>query len=246
MPKNSDAQTVHTRLAAALAAPHLRARLKAAIARTIAIPDTRKLPSAPSPATRKNLESVDVSVLQTDTWSAAELLASSGGRALVLDFASDTNPGGAWRSSNQQGTQEEAICRTSSLGIQLEACTAYPIPTYGAVLVPEVAFFSKDGNPLWCAVVAAALRANGAPEKYVDSKVDGILRIAAHYGYQQLVLGAWGCGAFGADAKVVAECFRRAITRYNESLERVVFAIRGREQWAVFAAVFGSAADTPK
>lgn len=43
-------------------------------------------------------------------------------RPLILDFASDSNPGGGWR-GGQQGTQEEALCRCSSLGVALE--TAY-------------------------------------------------------------------------------------------------------------------------
>jgi hypothetical protein len=38
---------------------------------------------------------------------------------LVLDFASDSNPGGGWR-GGQRGTQEEALCRCSSLGVTLE------------------------------------------------------------------------------------------------------------------------------
>ena len=38
----------------------------------------------------------------------------------VLDFASDSNPGGGFRGS-QQGTQEEELCRQSNLGVCLEA-----------------------------------------------------------------------------------------------------------------------------
>ena len=41
--------------------------------------------------------------------------AAAGGCPAVLDFASDSNPGGSWR-SKQQGTQEEALCRASTLG----------------------------------------------------------------------------------------------------------------------------------
>ena len=67
----------------------------------------------------------------------------------VLDFASDTTAGGGWR-GNQVGTQEESLCRRSSLLPCLEA-VVYPIPTFGAVYVPDVLVFrgsERDGYPL--------------------------------------------------------------------------------------------------
>ena len=84
----------------------------------------------------------------------------------VLDFASDSNPGGGCR-GNQQGTQEESLCRRTSLLSSLKGL-AYPIPTAGCAYAPDVAVFrasEAEGMALlppeevfWVAVIAASLR----------------------------------------------------------------------------------------
>ena len=58
-----------------------------------------------------------VEVVSVGAFEALVQAGAAGG--CVLDFASDSNPGGSWR-SKQQGTQEEELCRCSSLGICLE------------------------------------------------------------------------------------------------------------------------------
>ena len=65
-----------------------------------------------------------------------------------------------------------------------------------------------------------------------------MLPVAAHFGYQNLVLGAWGCGAFGNDPNLVAECFHTVLYGggWIRHFERVVFAIKGRPGGANFSA----------
>jgi uncharacterized protein (TIGR02452 family) len=41
--------------------------------------------------------------------------------------------------------------------------------------------------------------------------VHRVLAVAAMHGHDTLVLGAWGCGAFGNDPEMVAELFREAL-----------------------------------
>ncbi|KAI8814140.1 hypothetical protein BJ742DRAFT_671978 [Cladochytrium replicatum] len=127
---------------------------------------------------------------------------------LVLDFASDTNPGGGWR-GNQQGTQEESLCRSSSLGLTLENSDCYPIPWHGAVYVPDVCIVD-DESSFWVSVVAAALRPD-ADEDWIRTKTEGIIKFAVERVYAYVVLGAWGCGAFGNDPGLVAEGFRELL-----------------------------------
>ena len=53
-----------------------------------------------------------------------------------------------------------------------------------------------------------------------------MLSIAQAFGYSTLVLGAWGCGAFGNDPSCTAVDFRRALE--NDScgaFSEIVFAI---------------------
>ena len=68
--------------------------------------------------------------------------------------------------SNQQGTQEESLCRRSNLACGLESLE-YPIPALGAAWVPDVCVFRTDERagyqlletPFWIGgVIACALR----------------------------------------------------------------------------------------
>lgn len=139
----------------------------------------------------------------------------------VLDFASDSEPGGGWR-GNQTGTQEESLCRSSSLGHALEKLR-YPIPEYGAAHVPKVIVFRGDtgellSQPFHVGVLAAALRdvgGDGEPDAkqraHLDRKVKGVLCTMASFGYDGIVLGAWGCGAFGNAPTLVADAFANAL-----------------------------------
>lgn len=52
--------------------------------------------------------------------------------------------------------------------------------------------------------------------KLLSDRIDGILSVAAHLGYRVLVLGAFGCGAFGNDAAIVSDTFRDRLKDYGE------------------------------
>jgi uncharacterized protein (TIGR02452 family) len=53
-----------------------------------------------------------------------------------------------------------------------------------------------------------------------------VLATAVHHGDRRLILGAWGCGAFGIDTVVMAGIFRELLTtRFADAFERVAFAI---------------------
>ena len=53
---------------------------------------------------------------------------------------------------------------------------------------------------------------------------------AAHFGYKNLILGAWGCGAFGHDPRIVAKYFYEVLIKENFAtyFEKIVFAILDR------------------
>ena len=67
------------------------------------------------------------------------------------------------------------------------------------------------------------------------NRIVGVLKSAAYSGYEDLVLGAWGCGAFGNDAAIVSNLFDRALKELNwaglhayDLFNTIVFAIRSR------------------
>ena len=74
-------------------------------------------------------------------------------------------------------------------------------------------------------------------EDMVYNRIMGMLKCVAYLGYRHLVLGAWGCGAFGNDAHVISDLFYKALKemnynklRENDSFRRIDFAVLDRTQ----------------
>ncbi|TAE72999.1 MAG: TIGR02452 family protein [Bacteroidetes bacterium] len=66
-------------------------------------------------------------------------------------------------------------------------------------------------------------------EKLMLQRLENLLTIAYVYGYESLVLGAWGCGVFQNDPKKVAQLFASLLTKNNaifkNRFKNIVFAI---------------------
>jgi uncharacterized protein (TIGR02452 family) len=57
-------------------------------------------------------------------------------------------------------------------------------------------------------------------------RIDRVLAIAAAHGHEHIVLGAWGCGAFGNNTREIAALFQTALSGpYRSVFASVVFAI---------------------
>ncbi|TKA23549.1 hypothetical protein B0A50_07127 [Salinomyces thailandicus] len=82
----------------------------------------------------------------------------------------------------------------------------------------------------------------------VTRKMKSVLRIAQSQGAQKLILGAWGCGAYGNPVKEVAKLWRKVIAgsprqrRPNnerwEGIKEIVFAIPDKSMVREFANAF--------
>lgn len=112
-----------------------------------------------------------------------------------------------------------------------------PDSTSWAILSPGVPVFrADDGTNLeqpWlldCMTCAAPYApAVGQPRSgdLLRERIQRVLAIARAHGYLTLVLGAWGCGAFGNDPHRTAEDFRRALEgEFRGAFREIVFAIR--------------------
>jgi uncharacterized protein (TIGR02452 family) len=63
-------------------------------------------------------------------------------------------------------------------------------------------------------------------EEVMRNRIDRLLHIAHKHNCDNLVLGAWGCGAFENDGRVIAGLFYNALTtRFAGAFDQVVFAI---------------------
>jgi hypothetical protein len=75
---------------------------------------------------------------------------------------------------------------------------------------------AKHASPAEFAQLPAVLR----------DRVAKILSVAQAHGHDSLILGAWGCGAFGNDGHQVAEFFHRSLTiDFAGAFKEVTFAI---------------------
>jgi len=167
---------------------------------------------------------------------------------LLLNFASAKHPGGGFRSGAR--AQEESLARSSGLFATLAGHPMYahhqaqrdPVYTDWMLVSPVVPFFRTDDGALlsrpWTAAVLTAPAVNAKvvlardPSRAAEvatimkRRVERVLAIAAAEGYQTLVLGAWGCGAFGNDPNVIAPQFGAALHGpFAGVFVRVVFAV---------------------
>ena len=189
-----------------------------------------------------------VVVAEIDCVEAA-LAEAGSNKVALLNFANETAPGGGWEHSC--GAQEENLHRRSNLfdhtanaRCLAEHCITYPLPEFSGVFSPAVAFFRGPESaryaclpaPVLLDVISAAayrlppLTPDGSMEaSYHEGtrrKIRALLGVAAREGVQALVLGAFGCGAFGNPAAEVAALFRDELCcTFRDHFARVVFAI---------------------
>jgi uncharacterized protein (TIGR02452 family) len=82
-------------------------------------------------------------------------------------------------------------------------------------------------------ITAAAVNANAVRAERRDeilpamwTRILKVLAAGILHGHEAIVLGAWGCGAFGNDSKEIAMLFRRALVEnFRGAYANVVFAI---------------------
>lgn len=221
--------------------------LRDAIARARANTQTYP-PERETPRTARGQSATQIMVTNETTLEAASRLIAAGHRPVALNFASARHPGGGFLSGAR--AQEESLARSSALFACLEGNPMYawheahkdPFYTDYAIYSPDVPVFRLDSGalldePYTCAfITCAAVNAKVALERdpscrpamhdAMAPRIDRVLAIAAAHGHTRIILGAWGCGAFGNDAREIAALFRASLTGpYHGAFEEVVFAI---------------------
>ncbi|MFE4964173.1 TIGR02452 family protein [Streptomyces sp. NPDC056660] len=182
----------------------------------------------------------------------------------VLNFASARNPGGGYLNGAQ--AQEEALCRASALyACQLHARAFYdhhrahrdPFYSDRVIHSPAVPVFRDDRGGLLTEPYRAGFLTSAAPNAGVirrtapertgelpgalGARAERVLEVAAAHGYRRLVLGAWGCGVFQNDPRLVAGAFQGLLGpggRFARTFEHVVFGVLDRTPGSVVRAAF--------
>ncbi len=157
------------------------------------------------------------------------------GRILLLNLASAIRPGGGVRDG--MGGQEEALCRNSTLLMSLESDAAKPYYEYNnelntrmgsdaVILSPDVVVFRDEKGELLDEPFVISVLTCSAPnvrfgfegrteaeyKKLLQTRIEAIPRCAVNLGYKNIILGAFGCGAFKNDAALVSDYFYQALT----------------------------------
>ena len=183
---------------------------------------------------------------ETTLAGTARLLAAGSGPVVAPNFASAKNPGGGFLNGSQ--AQEESLARSSALySSLLQAPDYYTEPrrlssclyTDAMILSPNCPVFRDDDGTLLAEPYAATFITSAAPNAgaiHDDEKADlpevfrrrseYALALAAAHGYDNLVLGAWGCGVFRNDPALVAGTFAEHLNGlWAGRFRRVVFAV---------------------
>ena len=179
-------------------------------------------------------------------------------RILVLNLANPVNPGGGVR--NGARAQEEDLCRKSSLLVSLESKEAKRYYDYNKslntymgsdamMITPKVEIIKDENGELLDETVVVSVLTCAAPmvshgkegmseaeyEEMVYNRIMEMLKCVAYLGYKNLVLGAWGCGAFGNDAHVISDIFYKVLKEINynghdekDLFRRIDFAVLDR------------------
>lgn len=154
---------------------------------------------------------------------------------LALNFASAKEPGGGYLRGSI--AQEEDICRGSSLYNNLLTQPDYyknnkdlrsPLYTDGMIISKEIVFFRDQYMDLLEVPITADILTCPAPmakicsgsqllelESTLDKRIHKMLHIAYYNGYHSLILGAWGCGAFGNDPVLVSSLFKKHLNKFK-------------------------------
>lgn len=194
----------------------------------------------------------------------------------ILSFASPLKPGGGFLEG--ANSQEEFICARSTLypalwdsfyrlpeigGIYTPDVMVFrdstpeanelikrdrffvDVISAGMLRFPEVRGRSDEKLENGC---SCGLSYCDRDRELVTRKMKAVMRIAQSKGAERLVLGAWGCGAYGNPAKEVAKIWRKVIAgslrqrRPNverwQGIKEIVFAIPDRNMAKEFELAF--------
>jgi uncharacterized protein (TIGR02452 family) len=191
---------------------------------------------------------------ETTFQALGRLSATTTGHLACLNFASAKNPGGGFL--NGAIAQEEALAAASGLYPCLLKAPEYYSRNRAnrstlyldlIIFSPLVPFFRNDaGTVLVKPVIASVITApapnagsvaqnepNNLPkvEPTLRRRAELVLAVATAEKVDQLVLGAWGCGVFRNDPRLVARIFAELLkTKFADIFEHVAFAIFDRSE----------------
>lgn len=210
--------------------------------------------------------------LLKDSHTQKDDLSNRNARVGILNMASMLAPGGGFL--NGASSQEEALCMRTTLLPSLSD-SFYRLPEVGAVYTPDVLVFRDaeaedlEKRDRWFVdcVSAGMLRfpsisvdettgrgsySGSKDRELVIEKMRAVMRIFQSKSVKKVVLGAWGCGAYGNPVGEVAAAWKKVLLGGRQAqrskkgrkeswtgVETVVFAIKDAGLADAFGQAFG-------
>ena len=210
--------------------------------------------------------------LLTDSNIKKDDLSNRNARVGILNMASMLAPGGGFL--NGASSQEESLCMRTTLLPSLSD-SFYRLPEVGGVYTPDVLVFRDaeaedlEKRDRWFVdcVSAGMLRfpsisvdettgrgsySSSKDRELVIEKMRAVMRIFQSKSMKKVVLGAWGCGAYGNPVGEVAAAWKKVLLGGRQAhrskkgrkelwtgTETVVFAIKDAGLADAFGQAFG-------
>lgn len=173
------------------------------------------------------------------------ILAHSDKKIIALNFANAIVAGGAYLLGGN--AQEESLCRASMLYYAIKPVTEFYSAnrrhitadyTDGMIFSENVPVIRNDrgemlSSPVSCDFITcpavnryeAFFLSKNAANSIMERRIEKIVSFAAQKHPRLIILGAFGCGAFGNKREDVLPMFERAINAYTDSSSEIIFAI---------------------
>lgn len=201
---------------------------------------------------RRNEQPMSIIIEDLDSVSAVFKYDNS----TVLNFASYKEPGGMFFKGSS--AQEECLCHSSFLYNVLSKMTDFyewnnknknkAMYLNRGIYSPNI-LFMKDNQTCQANVITCAAPNKGTAQKYqnisnevntkyLKERIKFVLDIARENNVSTLILGAYGCGAFGQNPIEVANIFKNYLTTTYKCFDKVVFAIPKGINYDKFVQVF--------
>lgn len=187
-----------------------------------------------------------IEVLNMDSFECASyVFCNTGSPPVVMNMASDRNPGGGAHKGSR--AQEEELYRRSNYGICLpfeRKHELYPIKKDEIIWNSSVTVirglnyecFSLTRFETYPCCAVAALRnpsitrnqldySLDADKKATEMKIENYFLSGLVNGYRDFVPGALGCGAFHNPNEAVAKLYNTVIEKYSKYILSVTFAV---------------------
>ena len=204
-----------------------------------------------------HVHKVEVTFSSMDSLSAAIAEYQSDSASIcILDLASRKHVGG-WGWSPFGGSQEEDLIRCSNLywllhpdwnghlrsQLKENEITDSHIPYFGTTYIPNVVFMNENVEYRFDVIASAAPDMRTHSNEYksffgsasyeerravIIRKLEAVMATCIATNVNVLIAGAFGCGAFQCDTKMVAQCFKEVLNSQRfigKNLRKVVFAI---------------------